>query len=275
MKKLIITVAPNGESRSKKETPYVPIMADEVIEDVLSCYQAGASIVHLHGRNEDSGTASFAPEYYQRLVAGIRARCDIITNISTGGASEDPLDQLNGLEANPEMCSLNVSSVNFDNRVFYNNPLVVQKFAKIMYEKGIKPDLMCYDLSHIYAAKKIIDSGYYTGVPFFTFLFDEPGAIHYSFKHLCYYLDCLPEGAEWNAAACNESQLPFAVQAIMLGGHVRVGLEENIYYSKGKLATNAQLVERIVRIAHELGREIATPDEAREMLGLKRREVTS
>ena len=268
MKKLIITVAVNGEATSKADNPNVPISPEEVVNDVVACCNAGAAIAHIHGRDEKTGLMAFHPEYYKKILGAIREKCDIITNISTGGNAEDPMERLKGLEANPEMCSLNMGSVNFNNKAFVNPPEIIEKYATHMYEKGIKYNLECFDIGHIDAGLRIAASGKYMGQPFFDLLMNEPGAIPFNLQTMYYFLNSIPDYAEWNAVGVGDAQLPFAVHAILLGGHVRVGLEDTLYYNPGELATNVRLVERIVRIAKELGREIAAPSEAREMLGL-------
>lgn len=268
MDKLIITIAPNGESRTKQDNPNIPITVDEVINDAYACYQAGASLVHLHGRDPVTQAISFAPDYYCRIVEGIRKKCDMVINISTGGTTEDPYERLQCLAAKPDLCSLSGGSTNFTGKAFVNHPDVIMNFAKIMYEHHVKPNIECFDLSHITWAKRIASSGYYMGNLSVDILMNEPGNIPYTPRDLLHYVESLPEGTVWNTVGGGEAQLPMAVMAIMLGGHVRVGIEDNNEYVPGQLATNVQLVERVVRIAKELGREIATPAEARQILGL-------
>ena len=274
MQKLIISIAPNGGWKSKEKNPHLPILVDEVAEDVERCFNAGAAIAHLHGRSEEDLTVrSYNAHYYVRLVKAIRSRCNIVTNISTGGfnSEAEKKEQLNGLEAQPDMCSLNIGSTNFEDKVYYNHPEMNKEFAKVIFERKIKPEFSIFDLSHMYDARKIIESGDHVGTPFFGIAFGMRKDIPLTLGHLQCYIEAMPEGSMWNALGMNECQLPLAVMAILLGGHVRVGLEDVDYYEPGKLATNVMLVERIVRIAKELGREIASAQEAREMLCIPKR----
>ena len=268
MEKLIITTAPNGSLPTKEMTPYVPITPDEMIADIKRCYDAGAAVCHIHARDAEQKSCH-DPEYFKAVVGGVKASTNMITQISTGGrASFDPISRCNGLLADPEMASLSTSSCNFADRIYENSPEHVELFATKMKEKGIKPEFECFDLSMIYWAKQLCDKGLNTGVPYFNLILGVKGALPYSPRNLMNYVDALPPGAIWNTLGVGAAQLQMAVHAILWGGHVRVGLEDNIYYSKGVLATNVQLVERVVRLAHELGREVATPDEARAILGL-------
>ncbi len=271
MDKLIITIAPNGENKTKEDTPYVPIMVNDVVDDVVACYKAGASIAHLHGRDEVTQGIGFDVDYYKRVVDGIRGKCDIVINVSTGGVTDNQRERLNGLEANPEIASLNVGSVNFKDFSWSNSPKLIEEFADVLFSRGIKANLEVFDLSHVDNGIRIIESGKYFGPPAFDVLMGSPGALQYNVNNLMAILNNLPKSALWNSVGFNHYQLPIACQAIMQGGHIRVGIEDNIYYKEGQFASNVELVERIVRLAKELGREIATPDEAREMLGLKKR----
>lgn len=270
MDKLMITIAPNGESRTKKDNPHVPLTVEEVIEDVVACYEAGASIAHLHGRVPETGAISFAPDYYCRIVEGVRKRCDIVINISTGGTTDDPFERLGSFAARPETCSLSGGSVNFTGKAFVNHPDVILEFARRMYENGIKPNIECFDYSHIVWAKRIAESGRYIGPLSVDILMEKPGNVPFTPHDLLFYVEALPKGAIWNTVGDKMAQLHMAAMAIIMGGHVRVGIEDNNEYMPGQLATNVQLVERVARLSRELGREIATPDEARAMLGISK-----
>lgn len=268
MDKLIITIAPNGSLPTKEMNPNVPITPDEMIADIKRCYDAGASICHIHARDANQKTCH-DPEYFKAVVNGVKASTNMITQISTGGrASFDPISRCSGLQADPEMASLSVGSCNFDDHVYENSPEHMVLFATKMKEKGIKPEFECFDLSMVYWGRKLCEMGLNTGVPYFNLILGVHGALPYDPRHLQAYVDALPPGAVWNSLGIGAAQLKMAVHAILWGGHVRVGLEDNIYYTKGVLASNVQLVERVVRLARELGREVATPDEARAILGL-------
>ena len=268
MEKLIITIAPNGSLPTKEMTPHVPITPDEMVADIKRCYDAGASVCHIHARDAEQKSCH-DPEYFKAVVSGVKASTNMITQISTGGrASFDPVSRCNGLMANPEMASLSTSSCNFATSVYENSPEHVELFATKMKEQGVKPEFECFDLSMVYAVQKLVEKGLDTGVPYFNLILGVKGALPYSPRNLLNLVDALPAGAIWNTLGVGAVQLKMLTHAILWGGHVRVGLEDNIYYEKGVLATNVQLVERAVRLAKELGREIATPDEARAIMGL-------
>ena len=269
MEKLIITIAPNGSLPTKEMNPNVPITPDEMIADIKRCYDAGASVCHIHARDKNQKTCH-DPEYFKAVVSGVKACTNMITQISTGGrASFDPTSRLQGLKANPEMSSLSTGSCNFDDHVYENSPEHVTMYAEAMKAQNIKPEFECFDLSHVYWGRKLADKGLSgPGKPYFNLILGVHGALPYEPRHLQAMVDALPEGAVWNSLGVGAAQLKMAVHAILWGGHVRVGLEDNIYYTKGVLASNVQLVERVVRLAKELGREVATPDEARQILGL-------
>ncbi|MDO4565248.1 MAG: 3-keto-5-aminohexanoate cleavage protein [Clostridia bacterium] len=268
MEKLIITIAPNGSLPTKEMNPNVPITPDEMIVDIKRCYDAGASICHIHARDKNQKTCH-DPEYFKAVVSGVKACSNMITQISTGGrASFDPTSRLQGLQADPEMASLSVGSCNFADHVYENSPEHIMMYAKAMKEKGIKPEFEMFDLSMAYWGKKILEAGYSFGTPWFNIILGVKGALEFSPRNLLAMVDSLPPGAKWNSIGIGAAQLKMATHAIMWGGHVRVGLEDNIYYTKGVHASNVQLVERVVRLAKELGREIASPDEARQILGL-------
>lgn len=268
MDKLIITIASNGESRRKKDNPNIPITVEEVVEDVHACYKAGASIAHLHGRDPVTEDINWEPNYYCKVAEGIRSRCDIIMNYSTGGVTKDPFERLQSFAAKPEMCSLSGGSVNFTGNAFVNHPDVIWEFARRAHKAGIKPNIEIFDYSHTVWARRIAESDVYDGPLSVDILMSKPGNVRFTPRDLLFYVEALPKGTLWHTIADGWDQTHMATMAIIMGGHVRVGIEDNNEYLPGQLSTNVQQVERIVRLAGELGREIATPQEALRMLGL-------
>jgi 3-keto-5-aminohexanoate cleavage enzyme len=273
--KLIITAAVVGAEITREQQPHLPITPVEVAEAAYRCYQAGASICHLHVRNDD-GTPTQDRERFRETIAEIRKRCDIIVQVSTGGAVwMTPEERLQPVELKPEMATLTCGTVNFGDDVFWNGPKELERFAAALKEHGVRPEFEIFEAGMITNALALHKKGLVEPPFHFDFVLGVPGALPASPKNLLFLVESLPPGATWSVAGIGRHQLPMATLAIVLGGHVRVGFEDNIYYRKGELATsNAQLVERIVRIAKELDRPIATPDEARAMLGIPRRVVS-
>lgn len=270
MKKLIITAALVGSLPTKEQNPYVPILPDELAEDALACCKAGASVVHVHARTAD-GKNTHDAAIFKEIHDKIKEKApELIVQISTGGrAGVEFEDRSKGLWFNPEMASLTTSSCNFATSIYANAPDVVEKLAAMMAEKNIKPELEIFDTSMILAAKDLKKKGLLKEPLYFNFIMGLKGAQEADVAQLAHLINMLPEGSEWNISGVGKNQIVTTMLGIALGGHVRVGLEDNIYYSKGVLASNAMLVERVARLAKEFGREIASPDEAREILGLK------
>lgn len=269
MDKLIITVALTGAETTKADNPHLPITPEEIAQAAYDAYQAGTAIVHLHGRDE-SGEATQDIEIYRRISELIRAQCDLIIQLSIGGGvGMSPQERSAPLALRPEMATLTTGTVNFGDGVFLNPRSVIEEFAARMKDLGIKPEVEIFDLGMISNALYLVRKGLLSEPIHFDFVLGVPGGCAAMVKNLLHMVETIPPNSTWQVAGIGRHQLPLAVAAIILGGHVRVGFEDNIYYTKGVLAeSNAQLVERIVRIAGELGREIATPAEARAILGL-------
>jgi 3-keto-5-aminohexanoate cleavage enzyme len=270
MKKLIITAAVVGSLPTKVMTPNVPITPDEIAQDSLECYEAGASVIHVHARTND-GTNTHDFEIFKEIHEKIKEKApNLIVQISTGGRAGLGFESRNkGLFLNPEMASLTTGSVNFPTSVYANGPDLVEDLAKMMHERRIKPELEIFDTAMIQPALDLNKKGFLKPPLYFNFVMGLKGSQEASLRQLNHLLGMIPDGCEWNISGVGKEQLFTSFMGIALGGHVRVGLEDNIYYSKGTLAKNADLVKRVVRIAKEYGREVASPDEAREMLGLK------
>jgi 3-keto-5-aminohexanoate cleavage enzyme len=269
MEKLIITVAPTGSVPKKKNNPNVPITPKEIIETGVRCESVGAAILHIHARNPVDESPS--PEYslFEETYLGLKEKTKLILQISTGGraglAYEKRCDRLN---LRPEMASLTTGSVNFPEFVYENSPSLIEALAGDMIRYGIKPEMEIFDLAMIANALDLVPEGLAVPPLHFDFVMGLKGAMPASIENLVHLKNCIPRDATWTVAGIGAAQLVMGIHAILMGGHVRVGLEDNIYYRKGELATNERLVERIVKLAAELGREVATPDEARKILSL-------
>lgn len=272
MQKLIITAALTGAEVTKEEQPNLPVTPDEIAEAAYEAYKAGASIVHIHARDKD-GNPTQDYEVYKEIMEKIKAKCPIIIQPSTGGAVwHSPEERLQPVELRPEMATLSCGTCNFGPDVFMNSQEYIEKFAKRMKELGVKPEIEVFERGMINNAIMLVKKGLLDEPLHFDFVMGVPGAITGEIRDLLYLVESIPKGSTWTVAGIGRHELSLATVAILLGGHVRVGFEDNIYYRKGELAkSNAQLVERIVRLAHELGREVATPDEAREILGIPKR----
>ncbi|PTX62486.1 3-keto-5-aminohexanoate cleavage enzyme [Melghirimyces profundicolus] len=268
MDKLIITAALVGAEVTREDTPHLPVTPEEIGKDAFEAFQAGASIAHIHVRDGE-GKPTQSRELYEAAIREIRKRCPIIIQVSTGGAvGMSAEERLQPVSLRPEMATLTTGTVNFGEDVFYNPPGEIRRFADTMAHYGVRPEFEIFDSGMVHTALQLVREKRVTGHLHFDFVMGLPGGIPATARHLLLLVDQLPEGATWTVAGIGRHQLPMAALAITLGGHVRVGLEDNLYYRKGELATNARLVERIRRIAGELEREVATPDEARQILRL-------
>ncbi|MBU5676547.1 3-keto-5-aminohexanoate cleavage protein [Alkaliphilus sp. MSJ-5] len=267
MDKLIITAALTGAEVTRKNQPNLPLTPDEIAEAAYQCYLAGASIVHIHARDKE-GNPTQSYDVYKEIKEKIESKCNIIFQPSTGGAVwHGPDERLQPVELKPEMATLSAGTCNFGPDVFMNSQEYIEKFAIRMKELGVKPEIEVFERGMIENAKSLVKKGLVDTPLHFDFVLGVPGACPATAEDLMYMVKSIPEGSTWTVAGIGRHELPLATMGILLGGHVRVGFEDNVYYGRGQLAeSNAQLVERIVRIAKELGREIATPDEAREIL---------
>jgi 3-keto-5-aminohexanoate cleavage enzyme len=270
MSKLIITAAICGAEVTREQTPHLPLTPEELARAARECREAGAAMVHLHVRDAE-GKPTQSGEVFLDAATRIRACTDIILQASTGGAVwMTPEQRLDSLRCAPEMATLTCGTVNFGEEVFQNDLPTIRVFAKKMQELGVRPEFEIFDAGHLATAERLVKEGLVTGHLHYDFVLGVPGALPASVDNLAWLVRQLPPDASWTVAAMGRHQLPMACAALVMGGNVRVGFEDNIYYSKGVLASsNAQLVERVVRLARELGREVATPDEARSILGLR------
>jgi 3-keto-5-aminohexanoate cleavage enzyme len=270
MDKLIITVAPVGAEVTRQDNPNLPLTPIEIAEEAFQCQAEGASLLHLHVRDL-SGNATQEKSCFQSVIEAVKQRCDLIIQVSTGGAATmTAQERISPLELRPEMATLTTGTVNFGNEIFANPMPVVEKFAQAMLTYGVKPEIEVFDVGMIRNALTLVKKGLLKLPLHFDFVMGVPGGIPGEPRHLLHMVESLPPGCTWSVAGIGSSELPLATMAIILGGHVRVGFEDNVYYTKNVLATsNAQLVQRIVRLASELGRPVARPHEARGILGLK------
>ncbi len=268
MDPLVITVAPTGSIPSRDTTPHVPIAPEEIAEDCVRCAGAGASVCHVHVREPD-GRPSSRTEYFRQVLEELRSRTDAVVQISTGGRAGSGYEERAGrLDLRPEMASLTTGSVNFPEGVYANPRDLVERLAGRMKLLGIKPEMEVFDASMVDGAVDLVRNGLADPPLHFNFVLGLRGALPATVKNLLHLVETVPPGSTWTVSGIGRAQLPMAVHAILMGGHVRVGLEDNIYYARGVLARNVDLVSRVVRLAEELGRPVATPAEARRILGL-------
>ena len=274
MDKLIIVVAPVGAEVTRKDQPNLPVTPEEIGRAVKECREAGASVVHLHVRDKDGNPTQDKRVFHDAIEAIKQEAPDIIVQVSTGGAvwmtPEERMQSIYSHEA-VEMATLSTGTLNFGEDVFMNTFKTIETFARAIQEKGIRPEIECFDAGHFDNAMILVKRGLVTLPAHFDFVLGVPGAMAGTISNLMFLVDKVPDGSTWQVAGIGRAELPLAAVAVAAGGHVRVGFEDNIYYSKGRLAkSNAELVARVARIAAELGREVATPDEARRILGLRR-----
>jgi 3-keto-5-aminohexanoate cleavage enzyme len=274
--KLIINAAITGMVPRKKDTPYVPVTIDEIVEDAVKCVSAGASILHLHARDEHE-TPTYKAEYFAKIIEGIRPKCpEVIICVTTSGRTYNEFEKrsevldLDGL-VKPDMASLTLGSLYFPAETGVNEPHVIMKLAERMKEKGITPELEVFDTGMINTAKYLYRKGYISPPFYFNVILGSIYSTQARMSDLCYLVNTLPQDALWAGGGIGIFQLTVNTAAIVMGGHVRIGIEDNIWYDykKMELTTNVKSIQRVKRIASELGREIATPLEAREMMGLE------
>ncbi|MEA4904828.1 MAG: 3-keto-5-aminohexanoate cleavage protein [Petrimonas sp.] len=276
MEKLIITAAICGAEVTKEHNPAVPYTVEELVREAVSAYDAGAAVVHVHVR-EDDGTPTQSKERFRVCMDAIKAaRPDLILLPSTGGAvGMTAEERLQPTELFPEMATLDCGTCNFGDEVFENTIPMMRDFGKRMIENDIKPEYECFEMGHLETALHLAAKGQVPGAPMqFNFVLGVPGCASASVENLVWMVNRLPAGSTWTATGIGRSEFTLAAHAIAMGGHVRVGFEDNLYLSRGVLAkSNGELVGKVVEMAKLLGREIATPAEARKILGLKPRIV--
>jgi 3-keto-5-aminohexanoate cleavage enzyme len=274
--KVIVTVAQTGAITMKKQNPHVPEQPDEIAASALECYNEGAAVVHIHARDKNGENTSDV-EIFKDIHSRIRAVCPLVIEDSTGGGPNLTQEQrLECLLAGPEMASLNMGSLmrvsgKYKGVPWSNMPEEIEWYVGKMNELGVKPELEVYSHAMMRDVENIVDKGLLKAPYYIDIVLGMryQGACDATPQIFSQIADLMPKGAIINCAAVGKDQLPLTTLSVLLGGHARVGLEDNVYYGKGDLASNARLVARTVRIIRELGKEPATPAEAREILGLK------
>ncbi len=269
MTKLIITVAPTGSVPTKKNTPHIPICPEEIIQTGILCEKSGASIIHIHARNPVDESPSTDLQIFKEIYQGLKQETNLIIQISTGGrAGMEYEKRSERLSLQPEMASLTTGSVNFPSSVYANSPDLIKALASDMKTYGIKPEIEVFDVSMIQNGLDLAAQNLMNHPLHFNFVMGLRGAIPATIENLVHLKNSIPKESTWTVSGIGASQLPMCIHAVAMGGHARVGLEDCIYFRKGELASNEQLVNRIVQVSNIAGREVATPDEARKILHL-------
>jgi len=290
MDKIIITVATTGSRPTKEQNPNVPVSPEEIATSAHECFNEGASIVHVHVRDPKTQKRSMAFEHYAEVVERLRAKCNMIINLTTGAGGQLVMgpDNRPDLEASyleppekrvehvlklkPEMCSLDVGTANLRSGAFVNVEPVVDRMAERIKSAGVKPELEVFDVGHIQIAKRLIDLGLVERNAHFQLCMGTRMGVPGTPKNALHMAECLPPGVTWSIFGVGAAQFPMVGMGVLLGGHVRVGFEDNLYLRKGQLAkSNAELVAHAAAIARDLNREVATVEEARKILGLRAR----
>ncbi len=286
----IITCAVTGSADTAARNPAVPVAPLDIAASAIAAAQAGAAIVHIHVRDPETTRASMDLAHYREVVQRVRdSGVDVVINLTTGPGArfnpghDDPRIGAVGttlasperrvehiVELKPEICSLDMGSMNFGPMVFMNVPDHLERMAGAMREAGVKPELEAFEAGHIRLAVKMIADGTFDPPPLFQIVLGVPWGAPATAEAMLFMRNQLPAGANWAAFGIGAAQFPFVALAAMLGGHCRVGLEDNLYLEKGVLApSNAALVEKAVRLLTLIGKAVATPTNAREILGLR------
>lgn len=287
---VVVTCALTGAGDTTGVSPHVPITPEQLISEALAAQAAGAAIVHIHVRDPATGQPSMDLTLYRQVTEGIRAaKTDVLINLTTGvGGSFLPDDDdpnRNAIQGmvkpdkrmahivalKPDICSLDVATMNFGSQAFINVPAHLERMATAMRENGVQPELEVFDLGHVRLARHMHDRGFFTDPAWLQLCLGVPWGAPASAEAMLAMRALLPPGSNWSAFGISRHQFPMVAQAVILGGHVRVGLEDNLYLRHGELSPgNAPLVARAVRIIEELGEHAASPAEARTILGLNR-----
>lgn len=279
--KVVVTAALTGVAATRKQCPAIPYTPAEIGEEAKRAYEAGASVVHIHAR-EDDGSPSHRVEVYGAIMQEVRKRSPVIINFSTGAVEIPREERIRHItDLRPEIGALNMGSMNYAkynnqkkafvfNWVFENSFETIQFFLKHMMESGVKPELECFDTGHCWNISPFIDMGLMQGKLQFSFILGVLGGIPATAKNLANMAEQIPVGSDWEVIGISHVQWLLIAAALSLGGNIRVGLEDNFYVSPGVMAkSNGDLVEKAVRMARDTGREPATVEEARKILGLK------
>ncbi|MFJ8650979.1 3-keto-5-aminohexanoate cleavage protein [Streptomyces rochei] len=291
---VIITCALTGAGDTVRKSPHVPVTPEQIARDAVEAAAAGAAVVHIHVRDPETGDPSRDPKLYREVVERVKETgTDVVINLTAGMGGDlvidpdDPLthlpgtDLVGGLERLPhvedllpDICTLDCGSLNFGDgsNLYVSTPDMLRAGARRIQELGVRPELEIFDTGHLWFAKQLLAEGLLDDPTVFQLCMGIPWGAPADPGVLQSMVNMLPDGARWASFALGRMQMPWVAQSILLGGHVRVGLEDNLYLGKGNKATNAQLVERAVTITESIGARVATPDEARATLGLKPRQ---
>jgi len=266
-KPLIITCAVIGAELTKANSPYLPLTPDAIAKSAIEAVKAGAHIIHLHVRDE-KGRPSQRVDLFDETSKTIRKQCDCILQYSTGGAVGTPLDErIAPLKLKPEMATLSMGTMNFGDDIFENSEATIHSIAAAIQNNGIVPELEIFDCGMLDTAYRFIQKGYLPDKFHIDFVLGVPGGMSGDLKNLMFLVNQLDPEQPWTVAGIGKHQLQLSAHAIAMGGHVRVGFEDNIYYKKGELAKdNAEFVSRIVCMASELNRPVATLDQAKAII---------
>ena len=275
--KVVIGAALTGALTTRDQCEHIPYTPEEIAEDAAAAREAGASVAHIHARTDD-GAPTFDTGTYREIHDAVRERTDIVVNFSTGAVGEPIESRLEYLrEVEPEMAALNMGSMNYakysrsrDEFVFdmvFENPFSgIRRFLETMNEHGIEPELECFDTGHVGNVRPFLESGELEHPIHFSLIMGVLGGIPASVENLAHQVRGLPEDATWQVIGISRDQWQLVAAALAMGGNVRVGLEDNFYLPNGEMAANAELVAKAADLARDVGREPATPDEARGIL---------
>jgi 3-keto-5-aminohexanoate cleavage enzyme len=270
--KVILTVATTGAWPQKKDNPGIPLQPPEIAEEICNCWKAGASVAHIHVR-DDNNQSSMSFEKFQQTVKIVREKCDIVINLTTSGGLgiADEIRMKPFIELKPEMASYDCGSMNWlHTAVFENSPKFLEKLGLAMQENNVKPEIEVFDSGMVYNALYYLKKGILKAPLHFQLCLGAAGGMDATVENLVYIRNLLPPDSTWTAFGIGKAHLPILYSSLALGGHIRVGMEDNIFYGKGRLAkSNVEFVERAKRIIAEIGKEVATPDETRKILNLK------
>jgi uncharacterized protein (DUF849 family) len=291
--KVIISCAITGAGDTVGKSPNVPVTPEQIANSALEAASAGATVVHCHVRNPETGKGSRRVDLYRDVMERIRARnTDVIINLTAGmggdiviGNGEKPLDFAEGTDCvgplerllhiealRPEICTLDCGTLNFGDgqSIMVQTPTQLRQQAALIKSYGVKPEMEIFDSGNLWFANQLVKEGLIEGPPLYQLCLGIPWGAPYNTETMAYQKSQLPDGAVWAAFGIGRNQMQAVAQATLLGGHVRVGLEDNLYLEKGVFATNGSLVEKAVKLIEILGTKIATPDEGRVILGLKK-----
>ena len=290
---VIITCAVTGAGDTVDKHPAIPVTPEQIATSALEAADAGAAIVHCHVRDPETGKGSRDVNLYREVVERIRGKnTNVVINLTAGmggdleiGADETPMEfgpetdvvgpverLLHVQELRPEICTLDCGSLNFgdDNSVVIQTPIQLRRQATLIRECGVKPEMEIFDSGNLWFAKQMVEEGLIDAPPMFQLCLGIPWGAPVNPQTMGYLVGQLPEGAVWAGFGIGRHQFPMVAQAALLGGHVRVGLEDNLYLEKGVYASNGSLTEKAVQVIEILGAKVASPDDARDILGLKK-----